>query len=105
MASDKKLSTYLNRYYSYHKIKDAESDNLIDITFEYIRITEDKIFKQPVIALRAIKVEMIDILIHHDNYVKELEGYINELNVIVSKGPRLDKINLEKLTEVEAKRK
>ncbi|MBK7475018.1 MAG: hypothetical protein IPI11_02975 [Haliscomenobacter sp.] len=104
MTSSKKLSTYLNRYYSYHKIKDAEFDQILDITFEYIQSAEDKIFKQPAIALRAIKVEMIDILIHHDRYVKELEGYVNELNALVSKGPRLDDRNLEKLKVVEDKR-
>lgn len=104
MASNKKLSTYLNGYYSYHKIKDAESDEVLDIAFEYIQSAEDKIFKQPVIALRTIKVEMIDILIHHDKYVKELEAYINELNAIVSKGLRLDDSNLEKVKALEEKR-
>lgn len=104
MAPDKKLSIYLNHYYSYHKIKDAESDEILDITFEYIQSAEDKIFKQPIIALRAIKVEMIDILIHHDKYVKELETYINELNAIVSKGPWLDDSNLEKAKGLEEKR-
>lgn len=104
MTPNKKLSIYLNRYYSYHKIKDAESDKILDITFEYIQSAEDKIFKQPIIALRAIKVEMIDILIHHDKYVKELEAYINELNAIVSKGPRLDEINLERAKALEEKR-
>ncbi len=104
MASNKKLSTHLNRYYSYHKIKDAESDEILDITFEYIQSAENKIFRQPAIALRAIKVEMIDILIQHHKYVKELETYINDLNAIVSKGPRLNDSNLEKLKVLEEKR-
>lgn len=104
MTLDKKLSTYLNRYHSYYNIKDAESDKINDIAFEYILSAEDKIFKQPAIALRAIKVEMNDILIHHDKYVKELEACINELDTIVSKGPRLDDGDLEKVKVLEEKR-
>lgn len=103
MTPNRKLSTYLNRY-SYHNIKGAVSDEILDITFEYIQRAEEKIFKQPVIALRTIKVEMTDILIHHDKYVKELEAYINELDMIVSKGPWLDEINLERVKELEGKR-
>lgn len=104
MTIDKKLSTYLNRYHSYHNIKDAESGKIEDVTFEYIQSAEDKIFRQPAIALRTIKVEMNDILIHHDKYVKELEAYIKELETIVSKGPRLDVGNLEKVKVLEEKR-
>lgn len=104
MKSYKKLSIYLNGHYSYYQIKDANSDDVLDITFDYIQKAEDKIYKQSAIALRAIKVEMLDIHVHYDRYVKELEGYVKELNAIVSKGPRLDEENLERLKEVEEKR-
>ncbi len=105
MTTKKELSAYLKQYYSYHQIKDAGSDKTIDIiTFKYVKRAEAKIFKQPDIALRAIKVEMNDIFIHYNRYIKELQEYRTELDAIVSKGPRLDEINLAKAEELEEKR-
>lgn len=38
MIPNQKLSIYLKRYYSYHQIKDAESDKIIDIiTDKYVK--------------------------------------------------------------------
>ncbi len=104
MTAHKKLSVYLNGYYSYYKIKEAKSGDVPAITHLYIQGIEDKIFKQPDIALRSIKVELNDIHIHYDRYIKELEEYVSELNLILSKGPKLDKINLDKATELEEKK-
>lgn len=104
MTPNKKLSTYLNRFYYFEKIKDAKSEDIYALTNNYIQGAKDNIFRQPLIALRVIKVEMNDILIHHNRYVKELGEYTNELNSIISKGPWVDKINLKKLIVLEEKR-
>lgn len=104
MAHVKKLSTYLNRYYSYFKIRDAKSELILNITFDFIKDAEKKIYKQPSIALRSIKVEMIDIHVHYDRLVNELKQYLYELDKILSKGPKLNKIDLEKAHELENKR-
>ena len=101
---NKKLSTYLNGYYSFHNIKEAKSDIVLDITFGFIKSAEEKIYKQPNIALRAIKVEMYDIHTHYSRYISEINGYIKELNTIVSKGPKLDEIDLKKVEILEDKR-
>lgn len=105
MTTKKELSAYLKQYYSYHQIKNAGSDKTIDIiTSKYIQSAKADIFKQPEIALRVIKVEMNDILTHHSRYIRELQEYRTELDAIVSKGPRLDEINLAKAEELEEKR-
>ncbi len=104
MTLSKKLSIYLNQYRSYHKIKSVKSEEIFDVTFNYIELMKENIFKQPIIALRAIKVEMIDINIHYDKYIEELEMYVNALNAIVSKGPKLDEMNLEEASMLEKKR-
>lgn len=104
MALDKKLSTYLNGYYSYYSIKDAKADYIIDLTCEYIEIVKDRIYQQPTIALTAIRTELQDIYVHYKRYANELEGYIKELETITSKGPKLGKLEFEKVVELEGKR-
>ena len=68
MVFSEKLSKHLNRYYSYKEIKDAEIDDISNIASEFIKSAEKSIFKQPKIALRAIKVEMLDVHFHYDRY-------------------------------------
>lgn len=103
MTSFRKLSTFLNRYYSYHHLKDAKSEEIQDITFEFIARSEKKIYKQPAIALRAIKVEMIDIYRHYNRYTKELKQYQLEQEGFLSNGPKISPDNLEKVKELEEK--
>jgi hypothetical protein len=104
MGQSKKLSEYLNGCYSYYNIKDVNSEYILDIVFDYTKDIENKIYKQPNIALRSITFELLDIHLHFDRYTNELEGYIKELNTIISKGPRLNEVDLEKVRILEVKR-
>ncbi|MCP3930965.1 MAG: hypothetical protein GY705_17915 [Bacteroidetes bacterium] len=94
----------MNKYYSYHNIKQANHDCIPRIIQDYIKEAEEKIYKQPNIALRSIKVELIDIHKHYDGYAKELEDYLDCINKIILKGPKLDKISIQKIEKLEDKR-
>jgi hypothetical protein len=95
MASPKKLSIYLNRYHSYHHYRDVNSDDIAGIIQDYIAEAKELIFKQPANALRSIKVEMVDILVHYERYEKENLESQESLYSIVSKGPKLEKEKYE----------
>lgn len=104
MIKYEKLSTYLNGIYTFQRIKDSNLDEIYDITVKYIEKAEKNVFKQPEIALRVIKIELLEIFNHYNNYIVELDGYVRQLNAIVSKGPRIGEENLKKALELESKR-
>lgn len=83
MQSHKKLSIHLNQFYFYHKIEGAKIEDIEDITSNYISRMENKIFQQPDVALRAIKVEINDIYIHYNRYEEELRLYLKEMDDII----------------------
>lgn len=101
MKSSNKLSTHLNGCYSYFHINDEKVNQIDRITHEYIQNSEDKIYKQPSLSLRNIKVELWDIYQHHQRLSKELEHYNKQLHAIIAKGPRLEKPEFDKATELE----
>jgi Effector-associated domain 11 len=103
MHTNQKLSIFLNHHYAYHKIKDLQLEEIDSIVVEYKRAAEEKTFKQPIIALRSIQVELMDILLHHEKYLQEFSQYLNESEQIVKKGPRLDESDLKKVTLLQNK--
>ena len=104
MSLGNKLSVYLNRYYSYHKIKKADLSEIYKISFTYLNDLEDKIYKQPSIALRTAKIELDEIRLHYIRYECEICEYNNELKAIIKEGPKLPKDKLERITQLEERR-
>ncbi|MCC6726663.1 MAG: hypothetical protein IT258_19330, partial [Saprospiraceae bacterium] len=89
-----------NGCYSYHHINDDKTDRIRPVTFDYIKFLEEKIDKQPNIALRSVKVELLDILQHHQRLSKELQEYVTKINSIASKGNWLEDEDLKKVHEL-----
>jgi hypothetical protein len=98
MVAENKLSIFLNKFRSHEDMSSEGTKRIEEITRNYVRTSEKQIIIQPQIALRKIKIEMIDIQVIYHFFEKELQNYVNKLDDL-----RLGQavINSHKIEELE----
>lgn len=101
MNLGEKLSIYLNKHYSYHKIKTANTNDISELTFKYLESLEIKIYQQPSIALRSAKTEMNEIYNHYSRLIEELQIYFKETNLIINGRNKIPKEELQQINKLE----
>ena len=98
------ISTYLNKYYSYHKIKNLDPLDIVNLSHQVLSELEEKVLLNSKVTLRAIKSEMDKTLINYKSLSVELSDIVNKLTSGLKSRPHLSSQDLNHLEELEIKR-